>query len=208
MKALCDGPCASREQRTNRCTTCTSACATGAQQGTIAARQNTIGAPWRSKRPQTAQITESGRLAPPAASSRRVGPRATTTLPGCDGRGAPTSGSTAGRSRRAPRSCERWDCLGSNASSLCPPLPCPAPLSSHRRSPQRPMQATCFSSARPAAALRAAPAPRPGVRPAPRPLSLSVRTRSIVGDVGKYLSEAASQIFHPQADSECGGGPV
>lgn len=47
----------------------------------------------------------------------------------------------------------------------------------------------------------AAPRPRgPALRAAARP---SVRTRSLVSDVGKYLSEAASQIFHPQADSEC-----
>lgn len=45
----------------------------------------------------------------------------------------------------------------------------------------------------------AAPRPRgPALRAAARP---SVRTRSLVSDVGKYLSEAASQIFHPQADN-------
>lgn len=69
------------------------------------------------------------------------------------------------------------------------------------------MKATLVATARPAAALRAAPAPRPAARPlvaAPRPLSLSVRTQAVgnvISDVGKYLSEAASQIFHPQTDS-------
>lgn len=61
------------------------------------------------------------------------------------------------------------------------------------------------ASARPAAALRPAPAPKPAARPlvaTPRQLSLSVRTRAnVVSDIGKYLSEAASQIFHPQTDS-------
>lgn len=62
------------------------------------------------------------------------------------------------------------------------------------------------ASARPAAALRPAPAPKPAARPlvaTPRQLSLSVRTRAnVVSDIGKYLSEAASQIFHPQTDCE------
>lgn len=73
------------------------------------------------------------------------------------------------------------------------------------------MKATLVASARPAAALRAAPAPRPAARPLvakPRPLSLSVRTHAagnVISDIGKYLSEAASQIFHMQADCELGG---
>lgn len=73
------------------------------------------------------------------------------------------------------------------------------------------MKASLVASARPAAALRAAPAPRPAARPLvakPRPLSLSVRTHAVgnvISDIGKYLSEAASQIFHPQTDCELGG---
>lgn len=60
------------------------------------------------------------------------------------------------------------------------------------------------ATARPAAPCRAAAAPRPasrGLQAAARP---SVRTRSLASDVGKYLSEAASNIFTPQADGEPG----
>ncbi|KAL4447476.1 hypothetical protein ABPG75_004695 [Micractinium tetrahymenae] len=50
-----------------------------------------------------------------------------------------------------------------------------------------------------AAPPRRARAARP-LRAAPRP-SLVGRTRASASDVGKYLSEAASRIFHPQADN-------
>lgn len=54
-----------------------------------------------------------------------------------------------------------------------------------------------------AAAPRRAPGARP-LRAAPRP-SLVGRTQASASGVGKYLSEAASQIFHPQTDSEWEG---
>jgi len=59
------------------------------------------------------------------------------------------------------------------------------------------MKAIAATAARPLAAApcRATPAPRRAA--APRP---SLRSRAL-SDVGKYLGEAASQIFHPQADN-------
>ncbi|KAL4434611.1 hypothetical protein ABPG77_002734 [Micractinium sp. CCAP 211/92] len=50
-----------------------------------------------------------------------------------------------------------------------------------------------------AAPPRRAPGARP-LRAAPRP-SLVGRTQASASGVGKYLSEAASQIFHPQTDN-------
>ncbi|KAL4856753.1 hypothetical protein ACK3TF_002825 [Chlorella vulgaris] len=58
-----------------------------------------------------------------------------------------------------------------------------------------------IAASRGPALCRAAAAPRrpaPTLRAATRP---SIRTRSLASDVGKYLSEAASQIFSPQTDN-------